>query len=234
MADQVICSTHNVLNDSCLCTSKLNKLGGPSHPSPFSLCSNLFFYLFIFGFLSSQLFLYYRDSEQSSEISDLNRRYIDKIDENNLIDFASASAGGKIVKEKSSYSLKQNPIDLLISDNNSPGQCWGFEGHIGWAYIELPQTILLNSFEVIHLNSLDYSSAPKNFQLSGVEKNGQLNKIYSGSLDMTIKSESRKTSFLFKASEVLSYSIILLNITSNHGGKQTCVYQLKVHGQPAN
>lgn len=234
MAEQVICSTHNVLNDTCLCTTKLKKLSGPLHPSPFSVCSNLFFYLFIFGFLSSQLFLYYRDSRLSSEISDLNRRYIEKTNDSNLIDFASANAGGRIIKGKSSSSLKQNPIDLLISDNNSPGQCWGFEGHTGWAYIELPQTILLNSFEIIHLNSLDYSSAPKNFQLSGIEKNGEMKKVFSGILDMTIKSESRKSSFLFEASEGLSFSSILLNITSNHGGKQTCVYQLKVHGQPAN
>lgn len=234
MAEQAICSTHNVLNDLCRCTSKLKKLSKPSTSSPFSLCSNLFLFLFIFGFLTCQLVFYYKDSLKLPGVPDQNRRYIEKIEETGFIDFASASAGGKIIKDKSTKGLKQNPIDLLINENNEQGQCWGFDGHIGWAYIELSQTVKIKSVEIIHLNSLDYSSAPKNFYLVGVQANGEAKEILAGSLDMTIKSESRKSSFLFNVAELNPFSSILINVTSNHGGKQTCVYQLKIYGRPSS
>lgn len=234
MAEQAICSTHNVLNNSCRCTSNLKKLSKPSTSSPFGLCSNLFFFLFTFGFLTCQLVFYYRDSSKLPGISDQNRRYIEKVEESSFIDFASASAGGKIIKDKSSKGLKQNPIDLLINDNNEQGQCWGFDGHVGWAYIELSQTVFIKSIEIVHLNSLDYSSAPKNFYLLGIQANGDAKELLADSLDMTIKSESRKSNFLFNVAGLVPFSSILINVTSNHGGRQTCVYQLKVYGKPTS
>jgi hypothetical protein len=234
MSEAPLCSTENVLEGLCACTQNLGKFKTKKPRTPFTICSNLFFYLFICGFFVSQVIFYFNSWSSSGSLKDVEqvRSCTEQILTDDLIDFASAKAGGQIIREKSSEFSSKNPIFAVISDNNLPGNCWGFRGDTGSVLINLITEISPSSFEIFHINSLDYSSAPKSFSVFGGKDEKTLKFLLSGELDLRIKEETRNTWFKFPYNGKERVKVVSLNITSNHGGENTCVYQFKVHGFP--
>lgn len=192
-------------------------------------------YFFLLGFLCSQLnfFSNYKfDLETREEV--LASEYVVNIEEKNLIDYASSSNGGTVVESLSTgYNKKVNSANEVISDNNAPGKCWGFEGK-GTAGIKLYTRIYPQAFTLVHLNSINYSTAPKIFNVYNLTPNEKI-LIGSYEFDFTIRSESRKDYQEFKCMYSCDrpVQVILLEVLSNHGDPLTCVYQLKVHGVAA-
>jgi hypothetical protein len=217
----------------------LSRSGEPrsaSGRSPFNLCSNLFLYLFILGFFTSQLTYYLENWKQSSSPKPTPqvRTFHEESLTSDLIDFASSKSGGKIISDLSSPFLPKYPQSSILSDDNSASSCWCFKGSEGSVSIELSSKIAPSSFEIFHLNSLDYSSAPKTFKIFGGLSQSSQSLLLSGQLDLEIQEESRATLFKFSYTGGEVVKLVTLNITSNHGNQTTCVYQFKVHGLPQN
>ena len=246
MSENLVCSNENLLEDTCPCTSHLEKKNvilsrsGESRTasgrSPFSLCSNLFFYLFILGFFTSQLTYYLENWKLSSASKPTPqvRSFHEELLTSDLIDFASSKSGGKIIPDQTSSSLPLYPESSILSEDNSADSCWCFKGSEGSALIALSSTINPTSFEIFHINSLDYSSAPKTFSIYGGLNESSMSLLLSGQLNLVIQEESRPTSFKFTYTGRQTVKLVKLSITSNHGNKTTCVYQFKVHGLPLN
>lgn len=62
---------------------------------------------------------------------------------------------------KLTSALSSNSPALLLSDDNSPGKCWGFRGNTGYATIVLSTAILPTKFTILHINLAEYSKAPR-------------------------------------------------------------------------
>ncbi|OMJ82826.1 hypothetical protein SteCoe_16359 [Stentor coeruleus] len=194
------------------------------------------FCFFLVGFLSSQLlrFYYFKPLQDA-----LNETFIyyDKIkpDTSIEIDYASSSNGGKIFKviEKESYQ-KINKIDEIISNDNSPGKCWAFQGSSASVSIQLFASIVPTSFEIYHLNSIDYSTAPKRIKIYGLSYTRGEILLGEYFFDLTIKDEIRKSWYVFPCESNCVEFIygVKLEVLENYGGFNTCIYQIKVHGKP--
>ena len=200
------------------------------------LCTYWFLCFFIFGFVTSQAMKYLSFSPLLEIPMRRNFSYNSAyIEPNELIDFASSANGGKIIPLLSnSSSLQTNLIENVISENNEPGYCWGFKGKSAQVGIGLAESIRPKSFGMVYLNSLNYSTAPKEFIVFGLRENQEKVILGRYEADIYIKGETRKVDQNFECKNCQEkFSVILLEITENYGSQFTCVYQFKVHGQSA-
>jgi hypothetical protein len=194
------------------------------------------FCFFLIGFLSSQLLRFYSFKPFQDTLKETFINYDNiGLETSTEIDYAAGSNGGKIIKviEKETYQ-KANRIDEIISNDNSPGKCWAFQGSSASVSIQLFTSIIPTSFKIYHLNSLDYSTAPKYFKIFGLSITRGEVLLGSYFFDLTIKSEIRKPwhNFLCHSNcDELVYGV-KLEVLDNYGGLNTCVYQLRVHGKP--
>lgn len=207
-----------------------------------------FFYtvsaVFILGFLFSQLRIYISQDSQALVVEEnfpVNSTKFTQ-DSEFFIDYASVHNGGSILTEYSMpeylgwFSLfSNNRRESIISDNNEPGSCWPFDGSYGFIGIKLSDTIFPKSFTIFHLNSLNYTNAPKTLKVYSLSHLNESILLSEYEFDLKIKSEKRKNWQNFPCQSFCEHATdsLLLEIINNHGGEKTCVYQLKVHGKPA-
>ena len=200
--------------------------------------------VFLLGFLLSQISIYlYKHPSAQTEIETLKPKtqtiYQWNVEE--FIDYASDTNGGVILSEYSTpeylgwfYIFSQNRQEALISNNNEPGNCWPFNGTYGYIGIQLGQSIYPKHFSIFHINSLSYSSAPKNIKVYSLDHPSETVLLASYFFDLTIKGEKRQNSGFFECEFECEkpLSRVLLEVNDNYGGNGTCVYQFKVHGIP--
>lgn len=168
------------------------------------------------------------------------------------VDYANRHIGGKIVN----YQLPQNaslqlesPLSSWIvnffvsqdklSDPNkaleaplSAGQCWMFPGGQANLTIDLAASIIPTEFSVDHIDStvaLHIESAPKEFRIWGVRNQGdELLAEFSYQIN---------TKYNVQTFEALptknAYQRVRIEILSNYGHTYTCLYRIRVHGNPS-
>lgn len=192
--------------------------------------------LFLLGFLCSQIVIFLDYSPGAEEVREsLQPSYcVNTKEKYELIDYAAVNNGGKVLRpQKGTLKPGKNSVEELISDNNAPGKCWGFEGNSATATIELFAAIFPQSFTIKHINSLDYSLAPKHFTVYSLQNNEKtlLGRYF---FDAKIHEEKRTTEQLFPCKNNCDSltRTIQLEINENYGNANTCVYQFKVHGHP--
>ena len=65
--------------------------------------------------------------------------------------------------------LSSNSPAMLLSDDNSPGKCWGFRGTPGFVTIVLSTAVLPTKFTILHANLAEYSKAPRDICVYSVD-----------------------------------------------------------------
>ncbi|CAG9320956.1 SUN3_1 [Blepharisma stoltei] len=217
----------------------------------FLSCFFISTFIFFLGSLSSMIFVHWFIADTPSLIPPvrevLQPIIIKEIQEDSLdtyINYASISNKAEIISEFSTAEyhgalswFSNNRRESALSDDNSLGNCWAFAGNQGQLAIQLGYEIYPEQFFMRHVNIVDYVTAPKQFKVWSTETSTESNKcsllgIYS--FDLRIKGEKRKAWELFKCKNSCDIAIsgILLEIDSNYGGNNTCVYQFGLHGRP--
>lgn len=199
-------------------------------------------FIFILGFVLSQITIYiYTDITPQQELETFKAINCTITQENiqSFIDYALDKNGGTILPEYSTdeylgwfSSLSTNRRSSLISDINSPGNCWPFSGHYGYIGIGLGQAIYPRHFTIFHINSLQYETAPKHINVYSLSHNDETQLLASYFFDLKIKGEKRKNWGIFECEYYCDEPTdkVLLEVVDNYGGVGTCVYQFKVHG----
>lgn len=167
-------------------------------------------------------------------------------------DFAALKNGGIVVPQLtsrsgtggSSWLGSQKPSAReAIGRGNEPGQCWPFRGPRGFLTVKLANNIRVRSVTIMHLHPRiakdgDVRDAPKDFEVYAYEprapgstERGLGRRFPVGGGTFTAESGCWTFPMMHHTDRIFRY--VTLNITSNHGGMDTCLYRFMVHGDPA-
>ncbi|NXA44016.1 SUN3 protein, partial [Eudromia elegans] len=130
-----------------------------------------------------------------------------------------------------------NPPDTILQPDVKPGQCWAFQGSQGHVVIQLPARIWPTAVTLQHISkavspSGTVSSAPREFTVSGVEKEGEEETLL-GSFTYDVEKEAIQT-FRLKHELSRAFQYIKVAVQSNWGNAEyTCIYHVQVHGKAA-
>lgn len=171
-------------------------------------------------------------------------------DKTGMVDYALESAGGEILPQFTTKGLSTKHCNIkfwyiplcykimsariAIQPNVYPGNCFTFKGQKGQMALILARRIIIQNITVEHIpqkiaigHSLD--SAPKDILISGF---GAENLIHLTTFQYNIHGKPVQT-FMVKSTH--SYQKILLQFNTNWGNlNYTCVYRIRVHGEPSN
>uniref|UniRef100_J3KYM1 SUN domain-containing protein n=1 Tax=Oryza brachyantha TaxID=4533 RepID=J3KYM1_ORYBR len=174
------------------------------------------------------------------------------------VDYAVASAGGKVVRHSEAYDSGKrggflstilggdsaNPQQKMLQPSfGEPGQCFPLQGSSGFVEIKLRKGIIPDAITLEHVSkdvAYDMSTAPKDCRVSGWYQ-GTPNEAHSGhaaSAKMPVLTEftydlDKKNiqTFDVTAPDVGIINMVRLDFTSNHGSSAlTCIYRIRVHG----
>jgi hypothetical protein len=158
--------------------------------------------VFVLGFLVSQIVSFLSHSPSEGYIPEsLPPLNITKIlkEVDHLIDYASSENGGSIIKENSMpeylgwfSSFSSNRRESVIDNNNSPGHCWPFEGRYGFVSLKLSAKIYPELFTLVHLNTVNYSNAPKYFNIFSLDSSEECFLLGTFHFEFEISAENRK------------------------------------------
>ncbi|KAK9124887.1 hypothetical protein Scep_013733 [Stephania cephalantha] len=171
------------------------------------------------------------------------------------VDYALASAGGKIVAHSESilcpssgfwyfrpsclnYVLKES-FRMLQPSFGEPGQCFPFKGDNGFVVIKLRSAIIPEALTLEHVAksvAYDQASAPKYFRINGwYEGNGASPanhvdmKFLLGEFTYDLERSNAQT-FELDSTDSGIINMVRLDFASNHGAPHTCIYRIRVHG----
>jgi hypothetical protein len=171
-------------------------------------------------------------------------------DRTGLPDYAIDTAGGTIIEYRSTLSMnsgstllsvfgfplisdKNNPTRAIQADN-SPGNCWAFDGEVGHLTIKLGQPIFISHVTIEHI--------PKNLSPSGTIQSAprEVSALALSNVDDQVGYQLGKFVYDISGSSVQMFQIakqihfptqyIQFRFQSNWGGGYTCIYRLRVHG----
>ena len=158
-----------------------------------------------------------------------------------LVNYAADYNGALIVKTHETQSewskilkfQKDNPPDYVLNQDNSKGKCWGFDGNKGFVQIKTQKKIYPQHFTFKHSNLINFDSAPKEICIYSAQENEILLGCYEFFL-----SKARPDPEFVQTFECLDHcekpaDEFKFEINSNHGSEITCIYQILVHGEPA-
>ncbi|KAK9154469.1 hypothetical protein Sjap_001949 [Stephania japonica] len=172
------------------------------------------------------------------------------------VDYAVASAGGKIVAHSESilcpssgfsYFRKscfnrvlKESFRMLQPSFGEPGMCFPFKGDNGFVVIMLRSAIIPEALTLEHVAksvAYDQSSAPKHCRISGwyvgngpspANEGGM--KFLLGELTYDLERSNAQTFELYSTDSGI-VNMVRLDFTSNHGAPHTCIYRIRVHGR---
>merc|ERR1711990_311747 len=171
-------------------------------------------------------------------------------DRTGLPDYAIDTAGGTIIEYRSTLSMntgstllsvfgfplisdKNNPTRAIQADN-SPGNCWAFDGEVGHLTIKLGQPIFISHVTIEHI--------PKNLSPSGTIQSAprEVSALALSNVEDQVGYQLGKFVYDISGSSVQMFQIakqihfptqyIQFRFQSNWGGGYTCIYRLRVHG----
>eukprot|EP00903_Cladosiphon_okamuranus_P008327 g8010.t1 len=143
-------------------------------------------------------------------------------------------------RKDSLQAVSQPPV--AINPESRLGMCWAMKGREGKLTVKLSQPITVETVSLEHaprellLNK--GISAPKDFTVFGHRKDlGVTDENGDVLVDGQYKIEGDVIQSFEVAEEYRQeeYSVVTLQVHSNHGEEAyTCIYRLRVHGQPAS
>lgn len=169
-----------------------------------------------------------------------------------LADYALESAGGYIVNTRCTQSYNRqralvkifgiplmyntNTARAVIQPNTMPGECWAFQGHVGYLVVGLAVPIYPSSVTLEHiprsLALFNISSAPKDFSVFGLNTPTEVEGTHLG--DFRFEEERgplQNFNIQNPDGKRQLFSFIEMRVTSNWGNPQfTCIYRFRVHG----
>nr|XP_046212621.1 SUN domain-containing protein 1-like isoform X13 [Oncorhynchus gorbuscha] len=175
-------------------------------------------------------------------------------DRTGLVDYALESGGGSILSTRCSetYETKTALMSLFglplwyfsqsprvaIQPDVHPGNCWAFQGSHGYLVIRLSMRIVPSAFSLEHIpKSLSptgtISSAPRQFTVYGLDDEYQEKGKLLGSYTYQDDEDALQTYPVTEENDK-AYQIIEVRVLSNWGHPEyTCLYRIRVHGQPS-
>ncbi|KAL9661831.1 hypothetical protein QQ045_026659 [Rhodiola kirilowii] len=167
------------------------------------------------------------------------------------VDYALASAGGKVVKHSEPFVVKkgiwfggrnvahQDAEVMLRPSFGEPGQCFPLRGSSGFVQVRLRTAIILESITLEHVAknvAYDLSSAPKDCRvfgwLQGPEVVNSEKMFLLSEFSYDLDKHSAQTFPVSDSAGGSLVNMVRLDFTSNHGSPtHTCIYRLRVHGQ---
>lgn len=199
-----------------------------------------FIVVFMLGWLSSCLIMFSLKSSQSEqiELTLSDPQYVTIIENtSDYIDYAASKNGAQIVFEQSAPefhgSLARfigNNLNALISDSNSPEQCWPSLKNESYATIKLAAKIFPIGFSIV-LPPFFTRTMPKRLNVYSIDHHKSL---LLQEIVVDVEENSEKMPKLvfaeckFNCQEPIS--MVRIEVTENYGDEFICVYQFKAHG----
>ncbi|KAM9412100.1 SUN domain-containing protein 1-like isoform 25-T45 [Salvelinus alpinus] len=175
-------------------------------------------------------------------------------DRTGLVDYALESGGGSILSTRCSetYETKTALMSLFglplwyfsqsprvaIQPDVHPGNCWAFQGSHGYLVIRLSMRIVPSAFSLEHIPKAlsptgTISSAPRQFTVYGLDDENQEEGKLLGSYTYQDDEDALQTYPVTEENDK-AYQIIEVRVLSNWGHPEyTCLYRIRVHGQPS-
>lgn len=194
------------------------------------------FSIFLTGFLLAQVSVFFVKNQKNE---DFLSHFEDELWVDTYIDYALGLNGAKIIDEysQSEYMgwfsvLSNNKRNAVLSQNNEPGNCWAFDGSYGYIGIHLAARILPRNFTIYHINALQYSTAPKKFNVYSLDNRDECVLLGKYEFEFKIKGVKRKNWGMFQCLYQCDEYVerVVLEVVDNYGATGTCVYQFRVHG----
>lgn len=183
-------------------------------------------------------------------------------DQTDKADYALYALGARVLYASSSMMLARTPNMLqkllgvegskvpqkrvetmMMQGNMKPGECWPMEGPQGFALLSLKQPITVESFSIEHpLKGVNpcVDSTPKTVKLYGINgdldpksrmlETDDLDKDLLATLEYDINGYSLQEAAVQSPSK--EHQLVLMEVESNYGAEYTCLYRLRIHGQP--
>ncbi|XP_035590584.2 SUN domain-containing protein 1-like isoform X4 [Oncorhynchus keta] len=193
-------------------------------------------------------------SEEHVQLMVKNALKLYSQDRTGLVDYALESGGGSILSTRCSetYETKTALMSLFglplwyfsqsprvaIQPDVHPGNCWAFQGSHGYLVIRLSMRIVPSAFSLEHIpKSLSptgtISSAPRQFTVYGLDDEYQEEGKLLGSYTYQDDEDALQTYPVTEENDK-AYQIIEVRVLSNWGHPEyTCLYRIRVHGQPS-
>ncbi|XP_052559506.1 SUN domain-containing protein 3-like [Tympanuchus pallidicinctus] len=189
-------------------------------------------------------------------VQEMINQVLEKLEESpfQMRNYASKTSGAAIVRSKTSpswigsgkafwHSLLLTPYmrppEIILEPDNQPGNCWPFPGSQGHVLIKLPRAIFPTAVTLNHgVPATAYcadstSSAPKDFAVYGLQEEGDEEGTLLGEFTFTPGQDPSQT-FQLQNEHSGFINYIKLRVLSNWGHPDyTCVYQFRLHGNPA-
>lgn len=164
-------------------------------------------------------------------------------------DFASAQNGGKVVAGRTSKGMRSlffsyPTARVAITPGTEYGQCWPLQAPSGVLTVQLANTIRVRAVSIMHLHprmAKDgyVKDAPRDFEVYGHRVQASKGKL--GALGSPLLlGKGTYDSSLGCATIAVGQGVedalafVTLNITSNHGHANSCLYRFMVHGDVAS
>uniref|UniRef100_A0A8V0X8K6 SUN domain-containing protein n=2 Tax=Gallus gallus TaxID=9031 RepID=A0A8V0X8K6_CHICK len=182
---------------------------------------------------------------------------LEKLEESpfQMTNYASKTSGAAIVRSKTSPSwigsgrvfwqslplvAYMRPPEVILEPDNHPGNCWPFPGSQGHVFIKLPVAVFPTAVTINHgvpaaaYHADSISSAPKDFAVYGLQEEDDEKGTLLGEFIFTPGQAPGQT-FQLKNEHSAFIKYVRLQVLSNWGHRDyTCVYQFRLHGDPAH
>lgn len=171
-----------------------------------------------------------------------------KSDKTGLVDYAY---GGRVMVVGSSESLGTRGLSLLgvricgavgleqrlVEAATLPGDCWPLQGQEGAVVVQLLQEVVVTKVSLEHaardlLPEGSLASAPREFSLTGLPEDSAETVHFFGKFEYSTSGPEVQT-FTIPNQTMKPFRVVEFRVLSNHGHPDfTCVYRLRVHGNP--
>ncbi|KAJ5078592.1 sad1/unc-84-like protein-related [Anaeramoeba ignava] len=173
------------------------------------------------------------------------------------IDYALGSSGAEVISHSpvysSSFGSRFNPLsyfhqflsvlknpklnhpELALNPNNAIGNCFGFWGDKGFLAVRLFRKIIPTQITIEHVPkavSPDFSSAPKDFSIFAYSNSFDSDPIFLGNFTFVFDDSYLPQTFNIPDNLQVPIEVVKFDFNSNYGKEFTCVYRVRVHGNP--
>ncbi|KAH9822483.1 UNC-like C-terminal-domain-containing protein [Melampsora americana] len=139
-----------------------------------------------------------------------------------------------------SFNTHAKTPETALRGDGKVGNCWAFRGSVGQLGIGLSSNIDITALSIEHIGAQlaqnDITSAPREFELWGVSDDkdtvAEKTPLFKGVYSISSPSSTLQM-FKLDKSHKLRFSKVLFKVISNHGNPEfTCLYRVRIHGQP--